>query len=253
MVYLDLVMGLNFAVDFLLLLAANRLAGFPAKPGRCAAAAVVGGLYGGICLLPGFLFLGNTLWRLIFLTFMGILSFGFDRSSLRRSILFVLLSMALGGVALGFDRGSSWQLIGAATAVCLMCILGFKDKVGSQQFIPVDIRHNGKQTTMTALQDTGNTLRDPITGESVLIAGPDAANILLGLTSKQLASPAESLTAAPGLRIIPYRSVGQQNGLLLAIRPDQVRIGGRLIRTIVAFTPEPIGNDGYQALAGGIS
>ena len=41
-VYLDLVMGLNFGVDFLLLLGTNHLAGFPPGYGRTAAAAALG-------------------------------------------------------------------------------------------------------------------------------------------------------------------------------------------------------------------
>ena len=38
-VYLDLVMLLNFLVDYLLLLGTNRLSGSPMTPGRCALAA----------------------------------------------------------------------------------------------------------------------------------------------------------------------------------------------------------------------
>ena len=41
-VYLDLVMLLNFLVDYLLLLGTNRLSGSPMTPGRCALAAVLG-------------------------------------------------------------------------------------------------------------------------------------------------------------------------------------------------------------------
>ena len=48
-VYLDLVMLLNFLVDFLLLLGTNRLSGFPAAPGRCALAAVFGSVYAAGC------------------------------------------------------------------------------------------------------------------------------------------------------------------------------------------------------------
>lgn len=251
MVYLDLVMGLNFAVDLLLLLATNRLSGFPSRPGRCTLAGTLGGLYGGICLLPGFTFLGNFLWRLVVLGLMAVIAFGLDRSALRRGTLFVLLSMALGGVALCLGRGGGWSAIGAAAGVCLLCILGFGGSVG-QNYVTVEIRHGGQQAVLTALRDTGNTLRDPITGESVLIVGPEAAAQLLSLTPRQLASPIESLSAVPGLRLIPYRAVGQSGGMLLAIRPQQLRIAGQPSRAIVAFAPNPIGNDGYQALAGGI-
>ena len=51
-VYLDLVMGLNFLVDFLLLLGTNRLSGFPLRASRCALGALLGSVYSGACLLP---------------------------------------------------------------------------------------------------------------------------------------------------------------------------------------------------------
>lgn len=60
-VYLDGVMGLNFLVDWLLLLGVNRMSGFPPGVGRTAAAAAMGGGYAGMCMVPGFAFLGSAL------------------------------------------------------------------------------------------------------------------------------------------------------------------------------------------------
>ena len=103
-VYLDLVMLLNFLVDYLLLLGTNRLCGYPAGWGRAALGGVFGGLYGGLCMVPGFFFLGNFLWRLVSLLTIGFVSFGFSVSGFRRTMLFLLLSMALGGIALGLGN-----------------------------------------------------------------------------------------------------------------------------------------------------
>ncbi len=252
MIYLDLVIALNFAVDFLLLLAANRLSGFPLRLPRFLAAAALGGLYGGICLLPAFRFLGSGFWRITALAGMAIIAFGIDRSALRRGTLFVLLSMALGGVALGFGRGGGWQILAAALSLLGLCYFGFSGRAASQQYVSVELIHHGAQASLIALLDTGNTLRDPISGEPVLIAGPDAAKKLLGLTEVQLASPVESGGTIRGLRLIPYRAVGCPMGMLLAFRPEQVTIGGKPSRTIVAFSPHTVGNEGYQALAGGL-
>lgn len=252
MVYLDIVMVLNFAVDLLLLYAANRLSGFPSRPWRCFLSAALGGVYGGICLLPGMLFLSATLWRILFLGLMASIAFGLDRSALRRGTLFVLLSMALGGIALGIGKGSSWTVVLAAGALCILCIFGFEGKAGIRRYVRVQLTHRGHTQTLTALMDTGNTLTDPITGESVLIVGSDIACSQFGLTLDQLSSPIDSLAALPGLRLIPYRAVGQPGGMLLALRPDSVRIGNEITNTLVAFAPNPIGGDGYQALAGGI-
>lgn len=253
MVYLDLVMLLNFLVDFLLLLGTNRLAGFPMAPGRSALAAAVGGVYGGVCLVPGFRFLGNTLWRLVFLSLMAVIAFGWNRSALRRGCLFVFLSMALGGIALGIGSGGIWALIAAAAGVTVLCCVGFHGKAGSRNYVSLELRQGAKLRRMTALLDTGNTLMDPVTGRQVLIVGADAAQELLGLNMEELQSPVDTLTQHPGLalRLIPYRAVGQPMGMLLAMKMDEVRLDGKIVDMTVAFAPQRIGADGFEALAGG--
>lgn len=254
MVYLDLVMALNFAVDLLLLIGTNGLSGFPAGVGKCAAAAAVGGIYGGICLIPGFAFLGNTVWRLIFLAGMSVIAFGWNRSALRRGTLFVLLSMALGGIAMSFDTGGWAALLAAAAAVALLCLVGFRGKAGARKYIRAELDYGGKKRELTALCDTGNMLRDPISGQSVLIVGADVARELLDLTDAQLADPIGTVASAgiPGLRLIPYRAVGQPGGMLLAVSMDGVTLDGRSCGRVVAFAPQKLGNEGYQALAGGV-
>jgi hypothetical protein len=54
------------------------------------------------------------------------------------------------------------------------------------------------------------------------------------------------------LRLIPFRSVGNAGGFLLAKRFDQVVIGGKQQSALVAFAADGLGNGGiYQALTGG--
>lgn len=255
-VYLDLVVLLNFLVDFLLLIGTNRLCGYRTGWGRPALAAAVGAVYGGVCLLPGFHFLGNTLWRVVSLALMTWIAYGWSKSSLRRGMVFTLLSMALGGIALGIGGGDFWSLIAAAAGVFLMCALGFREKVGSVSYIPVELAYCGKRMRLTALQDTGNALRDPVTGGSVLVVGAEVAQQLTGLTQQQLSRPVEAMQSAPlpGLRLIPYRSVGQTAGLLLALRFQDVKIGDWKGSTLVAFAPEGLSREGaYQALTGGVA
>lgn len=253
MVYLDLVMVLNFALDFLLLLGTNRLAGFPMAPGRSALAAALGGVYGGICLVPGFRFLGNSLWRLVFLALIAVIAFGWNRSALRRGCLFVFLSMALGGIALGLGNGGAWALVAAAAGVALLCCIGFQGRASSRSHATVELRYGKKRRRMTALLDTGNTLTDPVTGRKVLVVGADVAQELLGLELKMLQHPIETLAQKPvaGLRLIPYRAVGQPMGMLLAVKMDEVKLDGKTVDMTVAFAPQKIGTDGFEALAGG--
>lgn len=250
-VYLDGVFFLNFLVDFLLLLAAGRLCGFSAKPVRAAAGALLGGVYAACCLLPGFSFLGNALWRAVSLGAMAVIAYGFSRSALRRGLVFAFLCLALGGAVLGLGKGGVLGIVSAAGILCLLCCFGFRGRIGGAAYIPVELSHGECHLHLTALQDTGNTLRDPVTGRQVLVIGADAAQKLTGLTRTQLQNPVDSLGAIPGLRLIPYQSVGG-GGFLLAMRVQKVRIGTWQGESLVAFAPEGLSREGaYQALTGG--
>lgn len=253
-VYLDLVVLLNFWVDGLLLMGANRLTGHPTGWRRCVLAAAVGGIYAGICMLPECRFLGNTLWRTVSLGAMAGIAYGWSVSALRRGMIFVLLSMALGGMALGLGGDNFMSLILAAAGVVFLCVMGVKTPLGMKKFQPVELQWKGQRLKLTALVDTGNTLRDPITGGAVLVVGPNVGR-KLGISREMICDPVTALTREPipGARLIPYRAVGKPGGMLLMIRFEQVLLNGRVISPMVAFAPEEIGgNDGYQALAGGV-
>lgn len=254
-VYLDLVMILNFLVDFLLLLGTNRLTGFPPGIKGAVLASILGGIYGGACLMPGFYFLGNLLWRMVSLILMAGIAFGWNPGAIRRGAVFVLLSMALGGLALGMTNRTFWMLVLAALALWGLCRAGFGGRLGEQEYIQVTICHGGKKILLWALQDTGNCLRDPLTGEQVLVAGADVAWELLGLSPEQLSHPVETLTVKPmaGLRLVPYRAVGQPGGMMLALRFSDVTVGKRRCTPLIAFAPQALSNDGkYRMLTGGM-
>ena len=253
-VYLDLVMMLNFLVDFLLLLGTNRLSGFPAAPGRCALGALFGSIYAGFCLLPGFRFLGNFLWRCVSLCLMAAAAFGLRRDAVKRGGVFLLLSLALGGMALCFTRQNFAALTLGAAGVWLLCRVSFGDGAVGREYVPVTLTYGGKTVSFTALRDTGNTLRDPITGEPVLVVSGEVGEALTGLTQRQLSSPLETIAARPlpGLRLIPYHAVGNKGGLLLAMRFPDTIVGKKQRNTLVAFAAEGLEGTGmYQALTGG--
>ncbi len=249
-VYLDLVVLLNFLVDFLLLLGTNRLAGIRGGTMRCALAATLGGVYGGACLLRGFHFLGNTFWRMCILGLIAICAFGLDKSAWKRSGIFLLLSMALGGVTVCFGRKDMLALALGAGGLWLLCRVGFGGGIGGKECVPLTLSFGERRVYLTALRDSGNTLRDPISGEEVFIIGAEAAEKLTGLSCDQLRTPLETMAKRPipGLRLIPYHAVGG-GGMLLALRLEDVRVDGKTQPAVVAFSGENIGNGGiYQAL-----
>lgn len=242
-IYLDLVMLLNFLVDYLLLLGTNRLAGFPARAWRCAGAALLGGIYSGACFLPGFRFLGNILWRGISLCLMGAIAFGLNSGTWKRIGLFLLMTMAMGGIALRLGRGDMVSVVLCAVLCLLLSVVSFGGQAGGREYVPLQIAFGGKCANLIALKDTGNTLKDPLTGEPVLVISADVAGRLTGLTPQQLRQPLETLSSriVPGLRLIPYHSVGNQGGFLLAKRFEDVVIGGKRKSALVAFAAEGLG------------
>lgn len=251
-IYIDAVFFLNFMVDFLLLLGTNRLCGHTPAPGRAALAAVVGGIYGCACLLPGFSFLGNFLWRMVSLAILSLVAFGYHKSALRRGIVFAFLCMALGGLALGMNGTGIWSLVASAGGLFLICRFGFRGRISGKELVPVELSYHETKVKLTALRDTGNALRDPITGVSVLVIGAEAAHKLTGLTIQQMKKPIESIGVIPGLRLVPYRTVGNDSGMLLALRIPKVKIGTWQGSSLVAFAPEGLQpGEEYQALIGG--
>ena len=250
--YFVLAVFLRFLVDLLLLMGANRFCGYSHKLGRCAVGALMGAIHAGVCMLPGFSFLGNLFWRTVMVGVIGILAFGFTKSALRRSAVFWLLRMALSGAAVGIAENHRWALVPVAAGICLVCAALFHWGIGSRQYVPVELCYGGRRVKLTALRDTGNTLFDPVSGQSVIIVGADAAQMLTGLTQQQLRSPVESMGSLPGLRLIPYKTIGKESGFMLGLRLGQVQVGSSRGSRVVAFAPECLSAEGtYQALTGG--
>lgn len=253
LVYLDGVMILNFLVDLLLILGTNRLTGYPPGYRRAIVAAGLGAVYAGAAFLPGFRFLGEMLWRTVFLGLMSVLAFGLDLSAVRRGAIFLLLSMALGGIASGVGLPDFGGLCLCALLLWLLCRMGFSGG-GNREYVEVLLKWNDRRVQLLALRDTGNLLRDPLTGESVLVCGADVGEELLGISRSCFSDPVGTLASGtiPGMRLLPYRTVGQTGTVMLALRLKDTVIAGRSSDPLVAFAPQEIGaGTCYRMLTGG--
>ena len=237
------VMLMVMTVNVLLLFASGRLLGGGENPLRILAGALLGALFAGLSMMPGFRFLGHIWWRLCALALSALLAFGFSRGTLPKLLLFSLLHLSLSGIA-GSKKEMASMLLGAA-GIGFACLAIGKGR----DLIPVELTYGAQTVRLTALRDTGNSLRDPITGKPVLIVGADIAEKLTGLSPAALRDPVGTMGTLPGLRLIPYRTVGN-TGFLLALRIPSVKIGNRQGSALVAFSPHILGS-GYQALTGG--
>lgn len=240
--YLLPVMAFCFGVELLLLLAAAKTMEMPIGFSLPLASAIQA-VYAGLCMLPGWQACQGLGWRVGVLAAAGGVAFGFGVRTLPAMGMYVLLS--LGASLAAEETPAALAVMGG----CLL-LLVLRSRGGT---VPVVLRFGSHEARLTALRDTGNTLRDPVTGEGVLVVGADTAKRLCGLEKHQLADPLGAIQARvlPGLRLIPYHTVADK-GFMLAVRMEHVQIGSRVGSTLVAFAPNGLdGNGAYQALTGG--
>ncbi|MCD8189744.1 MAG: sigma-E processing peptidase SpoIIGA, partial [Clostridiales bacterium] len=191
--------------------------------------------------------------------------------------LFLLLSCALAGGVLLLERAGLGQmstgegvpaslsdgkllLLCAAGEYLLVSLGGRLPGCRAKQTVPVLLTCEGRRVLLRALVDTGNLLRDPLTGTPVLIAEGQAVARLFprrcAPTAQELCHPTTCLEqlsrrwTPSRLRLVPYRAVGTERGLLLAVRVDEMEVDGvsRGSR-LVAVTPGRLGSD-YHGLIG---
>ena len=238
-----MVMVMALVVNLLLLYAAGKVTQGSVMMLRILLAACLGALLTGMTVLPGHAFLGHWLWRLGILLTTGMLAFGFHLRARKNILLFMLLHFSLGGIT---EHNLTFSMLLGAAGIGLACLILGK----RQTLIPVELTYGSQTLRLMALRDTGNTLRDPITGKCVLVVGADAAWQLTGLSPRQLRDPLGTMETVSGLRLIPYQTVGN-SGFLLAVWVHKAKIGGKQESAIVALSPQVFGSH-YQALTGGM-
>lgn len=273
-IYLDQALLLNGLLDYLLLVACGSVTASPLRRSRILLAAVLGGGYGVLCLVPGFSFLRNLWWSVPVAGAMCLVAFGPGRGLVRRSVVFLLLSAAFSGVVLVLTELFSAPAAMVAQRVYYPVSFGVLVLTAGGAFgvmkwglgrlthqggdiVPVRITLRGRTAELTALRDTGNSLRDPVSGCPVLVADGAVLCRLLPeekISPEALSRPGELMCRIAGVhpRLIPYRTVGVAQGMLLALRPDSLEVKGKTEHMLVAFSPVPVSDGGgYQALVGG--
>ena len=99
----------------------------------------------------------------------------------------------------------------------------------------IQIKLNQKEIETKAMIDTGNLLKDPITNMPVIVV---ENTLLYDVLPKQILNNLENILGGDmskipeeikekyisKLRVIPFSSLGKQNGMLLGIKAEQVNI-----------------------------
>ena len=111
-----------------------------------------------------------------------------------------------------------------------------KNKITKKDMIcKIKIKINGKEKILDAMVDTGNMLKEPITGTPVAVIERTS---LYDLLPKEILNNTESILGGdfgkipenikneyiPKLKIIPFASLGKQNGMLVGIKPEKIEV-----------------------------
>ena len=175
---------------------------------------------------------------------------------IRQVIIFYLTSFLFGGVAFaliyvikpqeilmknGLFLGTyplKTIFIGAIIATIIL-ITGFKivkTKISKKDmYCNIKIIIEKKQVETTAIVDTGNMLKDPITGVPVIVV---ESSLLEKIIPKEILQNTEQIIGGDfknvpeiirnkyiaKLKLIPYSSLGRQNGMLIGIKSDEIII-----------------------------
>ena len=281
-VYLDELFLLNFVVDYLLLLAAGRLCGEVLRRGWLALGAAVGAGYAAAAILPGMGFLLHPLCKLAAAVLALLAGYGRSRRLLRVGLVFFAVSAAfgggifalelLGGQGLTLRNGILYSAMdlrlillsaaGCYAAITLVLQRTARHTAARRELVPALLTLEGRRVALTALVDTGNTLTDPATGRPVMVAeGEKVAGLFpagQAPSGEELRRPVDALERLGRqgwqgrCRLLPYRAVGVECGMLLALRLDGAKVGtedyGKLL---LALSPTPLTDGGgYGALIG---
>lgn len=284
--YLDLYLVYNLVVNYVLLWATARFARVSTTAYRLLLAAATGALYALASLFPSWRPFFSLPGKVAFSLLMVAMAFspvslrGFSRLVGYFLALAFLLSGAL--LALAYLPVSSatragptlsrlpWWLVLLAAGTCAAILWLSRDLLRRRPWremlcIPVEIVFGPDIVQVQALVDTGNHLREPLSQFPVVIVEYSALREVLPeevrrwfdeggeeLPVKDL-WPREPVWSTR-FRLIPFASLGKQNGMLIGFRPDVMVIneGGKRILArdvVVGVYNRPLSPEGsYSAL-----
>lgn len=265
-VYVDLLFLINFSMDFLCLFLTSRLLSRRLSLPRALLSATLGGIYAVTELIALPDNIAGVFLDLAFCVLMCFLAF-FSKGERLTSLLIVSVSYILASALLGGIMTACFSLLNrysppisqesAQMPVWIFCLvtilsalatlLGGRHlkKRASTSCAIVEIVFDGCSVKLRAMCDSGNLLRDSISGRPVLVADAQAASALF--REKHLPIPswsAESLPSFPStlaerVRLIPIHSVGGDR-LMVALRPDKLFLhdenGSHAADALVGFT-----------------
>ena len=247
-VYADVLFVLNFTLDCFLLWATGKFMRIKINIWRLLAASALGGFYGLGILFAQLSALYSLPLTILFSLLMIAAAFPVRNFAflLKTSAVLYIIGFAMAGAALGGQAAlSGWDgdtLVKTGVLLFSLCIAVIVARWGMRQYrrnwrketfkAELEIHMNDRVCNITALIDTGNELVDPLTGKPAVIAEVSSmsnilpAGLMREINNHGTANPSKVMSECDNilwrrrLRMLPFNSIGNANGMLLGFKPD---------------------------------
>ena len=247
-IYADVVLLLNFCMNFLALFAAGKILCLKLKPARLVSAAAFGAVYSIFTLFFGQIIIPVIILNIAASVIMCLIAYELD-TPVRFAKAFIIFYAACfllgGGIEAmlhlsGFAGNNELPVIlilaGICSAVFIFAGRLFKRGVNIKE-IDLIIGFGGRGIQVSAILDTGNLLRDPISSLPVIIINLKAAANLFDLKTLEFFTgdvPSHISRAGAGseemriikdlkFKIIPVKSVAGASSILPAFVPEYIK------------------------------
>ena len=255
-IYLDVVFIENLCMNYIILFATSFIMKIKIRHISLILSAALGGAYAILAYMQILQIYSNMIMKVILSICMVYIAF-FPKgikALLKELLMFYLVSFVFGGCAFAllyflkpqdiFMKDGVYIGTYPLKVALLGGIVGFvityvafkviKNKIGKRALIyDVELKIEEKILRVKAMLDTGNMLKDPITKVPVIVIEKEKLKELipeniLNNTDKIIGGEWEGYEEdniyRARFRIIPFTSIGKQNGMLLGFKADEIKI-----------------------------
>ena len=253
--YIDLILLENIIMNYIIILATAMVCRVDIKHIRILLASLVGAIYAILVYIIDLKIYTNPIIRILISVCMIYISFNSINIKilLKQLLIFYLTSFCFGGAAYYLLHNINSSMIQSVNGVLIGTypikiailggILGFfiinisfriiKNKLTKKDMIyEVEIFYNEKSSNIKVILDTGNLLTEPITKTPVLIV---EAEKLKDIVPEDILNNIEKAIYGDCFKkidediktrcsIIPFSSIGRNNGIIIGFRPDYIKI-----------------------------
>lgn len=251
-IYLDVIFLENLLMNYIIIYACKTIIKEKTKQIRIIIASTIGSIYAVSLYIFNMQIYSNLILKLILSVVMVYISFAPKSINklLKQLLIFYLTSFTFGGVAFSMLYILSTKsiikngvLIGKYPIKTIIAsgFIGFiiitaafkniKGKLTKKDLIcEIKIKINSKEVFTKCVIDTGNFLKDPISKTPVIVV---EKKILEGVIEEKLLNNLNKIikgenvelgNSAAKIRLIPFSSLGKQNGMLIGIKAEEVLV-----------------------------